>query len=528
MKQINLIFAFIFCASIIFAQSQNKQNNVANDLKATPTITVNSFYLSFGSVNIGEMSLEKSYTIVGTNLVDNITVTCPNGYMLTLTPGVDYNDTIIVPQTRGGANATIYVVFTPTSVAAYTGMIKHESMSATTKNLAIVGTGVDLYTPSIIVAPFMFNFGDLQINLVSPEQSYTITAQNLQDSLLIVVPDGFLISQTSGGTDFNDTLTIFPALGEINTTIYITFNPIAVQPYAGIITHQSVNATTKNVLVSGNGIDLTAPSIIVTPAFLNFNTVQITQTSAPLTYNVSAINLTEDITVTAPIGFQVSADGITFGTTATLTQMFGIVEAPVYVEFMPTALQLYSDVITNVSSGVTTNEAVTGIGTDNSVYNVIFNVTESDLVTPIENAEISFNGSLGYTDAAGIATFTGVSPNAYTYVIALVNHGTINGNLVVLNQDVTVKESLILTGIENIAANNVKISPNPSNGIFNIKVTDNSKVSVLITDISGRTVLNSNVNKQDFTIDLTNQNSGIYFITLKINNKIYNSKLIKK
>jgi len=76
----------------------------------------------------------------------------------------------------------------------------------------------------------------------------------------------------------------------------------------------------------------------------------------------------------------------------------------------------------------------------------------------------------------------------------------------------------------------IKVFPNPSNGRFNIKFTnDFSKGNISISDITGK-VIYSNVLtpsiKQE--IDLGSQTKGVYFIKLNIDGETYISKLILK
>jgi len=527
MKKINLLLVIILCTLFSFAQVQSNLINDLSGSKATPSIIVNPFILNFGSVQIGETSAEQVYTLVGANLVGDVMITTDSEFLLTTTSGADYNDTLIITPTFGNAYETIYVTFNPTDVTAYATLIKHESMNATTKNVGVFGTGVDLNAPTIIVNPFMFAFGDVQVNEISMEESYELTASKLTDELMIVAPEGFLVSETSG-SGFDDTLYLYPAIkGEISATIYVTFNPIGVSAYAGIITHQSNGATTKNVVVSGNGIDLNAPTITVNPLFLNFNNITVNTTSDILEYMVSATNLTDDIIINAPNGFSVSNDGINFSNTTTLIQTDGMVEQTVFVVFEPTMLQLYSDFILNNSSGVTTNLAVTGFGTDNSVYSVFFYVTGSDGLTPIENAEVIFNGISALTDNLGSATFVDNLAGIYNYSISMNNYETVNNQVVVVNGDVTINESLFPVSAIETVKNRMIIYPNPSNGLFNVNKKDNSTVNVLITDITGKIIMNTVFNNQNFSIDLSNQKAGIYLMTLKSENYVQYSKLVK-
>ena len=77
----------------------------------------------------------------------------------------------------------------------------------------------------------------------------------------------------------------------------------------------------------------------------------------------------------------------------------------------------------------------------------------------------------------------------------------------------------------------VVISPNPSNGVYNVKIPEFSgKVMIQIVDINGREVYNqteSNFNNEK-TIDLSKFQSGIYVLKLIAKDLNYSQKLIKQ
>lgn len=62
--------------------------------------------------------------------------------------------------------------------------------------------------------------------------------------------------------------------------------------------------------------------------------------------------------------------------------------------------------------------------------------------------------------------------------------------------------------------NEVNIYPNPSQGIFNIDLNENSSTELLITDLNGRLIKSKKIN-QNTLVDLSNESSGFYFVRLK-------------
>ncbi|MBU2584330.1 MAG: fibronectin type III domain-containing protein, partial [Bacteroidetes bacterium] len=129
----------------------NFQVGATNLPAGTPSITVGSLS-SFGNVVINTTSAQLSYTISGSNLnpaSGNITVTPPTGFEISLTNGSGYSSTSIDIAYNGSALAstTVYVVFKPTLAQAYSGNITNAGGGATTKNVAVNGTGVN---PTVI------------------------------------------------------------------------------------------------------------------------------------------------------------------------------------------------------------------------------------------------------------------------------------------------------------------------------------------------------------------------------------------
>jgi len=95
----------------------------------------------------------------------------------------------------------------------------------------------------------------------------------------------------------------------------------------------------------------------------------------------------------------------------------------------------------------------------------------------------------------------------------------------------TIADLRATSGVTSIAKSenqDIKIYPNPSNGKFNISFgeTLNHKVSIQVTDITGRLILSETYNNiSNTTIDLNTVTKGIYFVNLNINGKITNQKI---
>lgn len=67
--------------------------------------------------------------------------------------------------------------------------------------------------------------------------------------------------------------------------------------------------------------------------------------------------------------------------------------------------------------------------------------------------------------------------------------------------------------ISKVALIDVEIYPNPTNGIVNLEFADNNIQKLIISDITGKTIIEKINIQQNETIDLSSFESGIYIIS---------------
>jgi hypothetical protein len=119
----------------------------------TPLLTTSVTSLTnFGSISIGSSSSEKSYTVSGTNLTNDIVITPPTDYEISQTSGSSFStNPITLTQSSGSvATTTIYARFKPLSTGVKSVSIANASTGATTQNVAVSGTGTNSNTSDII------------------------------------------------------------------------------------------------------------------------------------------------------------------------------------------------------------------------------------------------------------------------------------------------------------------------------------------------------------------------------------------
>ena len=108
--------------------------------------------------------------------------------------------------------------------------------------------------PVIIVSDTILEFGNILVNDTA-ELSYTLSAINLTNDLIITAPAGFEISGYSG-SEFvgTTTITIIPSSGSISdTVIYVQCIPTTNGAIEDIIVNASTDAETVNITLNANG-----------------------------------------------------------------------------------------------------------------------------------------------------------------------------------------------------------------------------------------------------------------------------------
>ena len=163
-----------------------------------------------------------------------------------------------------------------------------------------------------------------------------------------------------------------------------------------------------------------------------------------------------------------------------------------------------------------------------SFYTITFEISDND--TPIEDANIVLTGyGSETTNIDGEAEFAqvyGTSAPGLTYSVTASGYETVNGNIEVTG-DETIPINMGATDTQSLNVNNILIYPNPTNGKFLIDFSHTRKnAEITINDITGRQVY-KNISHTGFqNIDFSEQEAGVYFIKLQIDDTIFNTKIV--
>jgi Secretion system C-terminal sorting domain len=201
-----------------------------------------------------------------------------------------------------------------------------------------------------------------------------------------------------------------------------------------------------------------SPLITVSKTNIPLGNTTIGTPSPNQTFNVSGLNLTDNISLTAPPNFEISTTPSGgFASTITLPQSSGIVTTtPIYVRLTGTSIGVFSGDITHISSGaITKNVALTGnvtaivpiinlsvtnlspLSTTEGVISSTLNytlsgsfLTDNIVLTAPSGFEISTSNNTGFSPSLTLNQASGSVNNTTIYVrLTGATQGVFNGNI---------------------------------------------------------------------------------------------------
>ena len=178
---------------------------------------------------LGSASTPQTITVVGTSLLNAITVTAPAGFEVS-SNGTDYSSSTTI-GTSGNSSSTLYLrIAAATGVGTYGGAGVAFVSGATTNSIACSGT---VTADSTITASALSSFGSICINATSTANTFTITGVNLTTANVTVGPaTGFTFSED--GTTYTSSLSLVQLGGAYSRLIYVKFSPTSVQAFGSI------------------------------------------------------------------------------------------------------------------------------------------------------------------------------------------------------------------------------------------------------------------------------------------------------
>lgn len=181
----------------------------------------------------------------------NITVTTSDATNFAVsTDGTTFGATASLPYTGSALAATNLIVRLNNSIAigdTYATTLTISGGGTTPVMIPVSGTVLAAGTKVLRVQPVTLSSFTTTQGTLSDEQTYTLTASNLTEDIVIMAPAGVEVSEVSG-IDFASSLTL-PASTTL-ATIYVHLTGENVGPVSGSVTH-AANSLSAAVTVGG-------------------------------------------------------------------------------------------------------------------------------------------------------------------------------------------------------------------------------------------------------------------------------------
>ncbi len=151
-------------------------------------------------------------------------------------------------------------------------------------------------------------------------------------------------------------------------------------------------------------------------------------------------------------------------------------------------------------------------------YTITFVVTEDPGAIPVDSAIVNVGGLLKYTDETGTVVFEGYLPGTYTYNVSKTGYFLVPGAAVVVDEDLTVEVTLMLTTIEEYGPDWFQVYPNPAHEAIFIKHPGTERMTVRILAPDGRCVLNRSDLSTKEALPVNTLQPGFYLLEITLRN----------
>jgi PKD repeat protein len=267
---------------------------------------LNSTILTSGTLSpftscAGTASSEQSFSISGTGLTANISITPPTGYEVSTTSGSGFNSSVTLTPSLGTVSATtIYARLTNSASGTPSGNITCTSTGATTKNVTASGTvnalpTVSTTNPTAVCSPSTIDLTTPAVTAGSTGGlTYTYWTNNIATSSYATPAAAANGAYFIKGTDANSCFAISGVTATVNTspTVSIT-NPSAVcSPSTIDLTASAVTAGSTGGLTYTYWTNNIATNSYATPAAAANGAYFIKGTDANGCYAISSVSAT--------------------------------------------------------------------------------------------------------------------------------------------------------------------------------------------------------------------------------------------
>lgn len=487
-----------------------------------PTISVStSFITGLDYFEGNGPSAEKTFTVEGLNLTEDIIITSQNAFEISLTAGGSSTNSVRITQADGIVPSTI----------VYVRLVKNAQVKTYSENITLTSPGVDnktiavsgevkpadpQFSNSAFLNPFSYIASE---GGPSAEQDFTVSGLFLTNDIIVTAPTNFEVSLTTA-TGFANAVTISPTSGTVETsTIYIRLKDgLPVGKSSGDITIASTGVTSETISVVGNAFGSPTNSLVITGIYDGSLTggtpkgieLYVIEDIADLSlFGISSVTNGQG-TNGSTIEFAFPADAVTSGTF-------------IYVSTEDTNFNTFFGQNPTYTSGVVS------INGDDSIE-----LYENGQIIDVFG-DVNTDGSgetWEYLDGWAYRN-SNTGPEGTTFTVANWSYSGVNG-LEGGTNNATATSSFPLGTYTNTTAslNNNKIEgfttyPNPiTNKEFTISSNNTNRKEVTIFNVLGKQVLKTNISGLKSIINVSSVNKGIYILKVTESGKTATKKLV--
>ena len=214
-----------------------------------PALSVSTGVISSLASIQGSAGTSQSYTVTGSNLTGNITVTASTNFEVSLNNSTFAGSQTI--STSGSVSQTVYVRIKSTApLGSVSGTVTHSGGGAATQNLSVSGAVASNQPSLTLSTTSLTGFSALQ-GSASTSKSYTVSGVNLTGAITVTPPSGYEISPNN--TSFAASLLLTPSGTTLaTTTLYVRIaSTAAVGTVSGSVSHAGGSAPTQTLSLSG-------------------------------------------------------------------------------------------------------------------------------------------------------------------------------------------------------------------------------------------------------------------------------------
>jgi hypothetical protein len=487
-----------------------------------PTISLGGTIASLDYYENNGPSSEGDFSVSGSNLTNDITVSVSSNFEISLTSGSGFASTLTVSQTSGTADpTTIYVrLSSGLSSDTYTGDITASSTGASDSVLSVTGV-VSPADPQITITAFLDDFNYIATTGgPSPEDSFSVEGLFLQDDISITAPTNYEVSLTTS-SGFASSVTITPGQSGtvVSTEVFVRLAAsLSAGNYNGDITISSTGVTDELIPVNGNSYGTATNSLVITGAYdgpLTGGTpkgieLYVLQDISDLSlYGVSSITNGAGSSA-GNVEYNFPADAVTAGTyiylateSSQFTTFFGI--APTYTNGVVSingddSIELYESgqIIDTFGDVDTDGSGETWDYLDGWAYR---NDDTGPEGTTFTSTNWTYSGANALDGESDNASATSPFPiGTYSNTTASTSNNTITG---------------------------FNAYPNPVKGnSLTITTSSTEAKTVNIFNVLGRKVFSQRFSSMNKTMDISGISSGVYIMKVSEGNNIATKKLI--